>query len=159
MTPIRRLPRTGAATSLSRMRRVRSKVRKMSRSFELSPNGQQLYETLHIDAAKSKPAVYLSYVYDIPPPQPTHATDPDQPVMKRRSDDSTSASGTQGAQSGGQSDPNQPVMKRRTDDSTDSSASQGTQASDSMSSSQATQAVERQFQPARLHRRPIPTSP
>ena len=29
---------------------------KMNRTFELSQDGQQLYETMHIDAAKSKPA-------------------------------------------------------------------------------------------------------
>ena len=96
---------------------------KMSRTFELSQNGQQLYETLHIDAVKSKPAVYISYVYDIPPPQATHETDPDQPVMKRRSDNSDSAS-PQGTQTGGAPDPNQPVLKRKSDDSDTASTPQ-----------------------------------
>ena len=111
----------------------------MSRTFELSQNGQQLYETVHIDAAKSKPAVYLSYVYDIPPPPASHQTDPNQPVMRRRSDDSASASGPQGAQSGGTTDPSQPVMKRRSDDSDDDSAAQSTQPTASASSPQGTQ--------------------
>jgi len=118
---------------------------KMSRTFELSQNGQQLYESIHIDAAKSSPAVYLSYVYDIPPPQATHESDRNQPVMKRRSDDSDDTSATQATQpsdstassssSSSQSsqasgsatsttpqppDPDQPVMKRRTDNSSPS---------------------------------------
>lgn len=107
---------------------------KMSRTFELSQNGRQLYETVHIDAAKPKPAVYLSYVYDIPPPQATHETDPNQPVMKRRSDDSSSASNSQGTQTSSVSDPNQPVMKRRSDNSDD--APQATQTSGSASTPQ-----------------------
>lgn len=106
---------------------------KMSRTFELSQNGQQLYETVHVDAVKSKPAVYLSYVYDIPPPV-NRETDPNQPVMKRRSDDSSSASSGQGSQTGAASDPNQPVMKRRPDDSDDTSAAQGTPANGTSSS-------------------------
>jgi len=40
-----------------------------SRTFDLAPNGQQLYETVRIDAiayggAKSAPQVYIQYVYD-----------------------------------------------------------------------------------------------
>src|SRR5271154_7050140 len=42
---------------------------KFSRTFDLAPNGQQLYETERIDAiayggAKSAPQVYIQYVYD-----------------------------------------------------------------------------------------------
>jgi len=42
---------------------------KFSRTFDLAPNGQQLYETVRIDAiayggAKSAPQVYIQYVYD-----------------------------------------------------------------------------------------------
>ena len=87
----------------------------------IAQNGQQLYETIHIDAVKSKPAVYVQYVFDIPPPQATRETDPDQPIMKRRSDNGDTAS-PQGAQPGSGPDPDQPVMKRRSDDS-DSTAS------------------------------------
>src|ERR1700678_4128595 len=40
-----------------------------SRTFDLAPNGQQLYETVRMDAiayggAKSGPQVYIQYVYD-----------------------------------------------------------------------------------------------
>ena len=108
---------------------------KMMRTFELSQNGQQLYETMHIDAVKSKPAVYVQYVFDIPPPQATRETDPDQPVMKRRSDNSDTAS-PQGAQTGTGSDPDQPVMKRRSDDSDSTSNPQGTQTGGSTTSPQ-----------------------
>jgi hypothetical protein len=42
---------------------------KFSRTFDLAPNGQQLYETVRMDAsayggAKSAPQVYIQYVYD-----------------------------------------------------------------------------------------------
>ncbi len=42
---------------------------KFSRTFDLAPNGQQLYETVRMDAiayggAKSGPQVYIQYVYD-----------------------------------------------------------------------------------------------
>lgn len=42
---------------------------RFSRTFELAPNGQQLYETIRIDASaygatKSAPQVYIQYVYD-----------------------------------------------------------------------------------------------
>jgi hypothetical protein len=42
---------------------------KYSRTFDLAPNGQQLYETVRIDSsayggAKSAPQVYIQYVYD-----------------------------------------------------------------------------------------------
>jgi hypothetical protein len=100
---------------------------KLSRTIELSQNGRQLYETMHIDAAKSKPALYIQYVYDIPSAQASRETDPNQPVMKRRADNSNSAASPQGTQTGGETDPNQPVMKRRTDNSDTAASPQGTQ--------------------------------
>ena len=129
---------------------------KMSRTFELSQNGRQLYETIHIDAAKSSPAVYLSYVYDIPPPQATHESDPNQPVLKRRSDDSASTSGTQGS---GTSDPNQPVLKRRSDDSDDTSATQATQPSDSTASSSSSNSQSSQASGSATSTTPQPPDP
>ena len=39
---------------------------KMSRSFELSPDGRQLYENLHIESSgRNSRALDLHYVYDI----------------------------------------------------------------------------------------------
>lgn len=64
----------------------------MSRIFELSPDGRQLYETLHIDHGKKTPIV-IRYVYDA----------------------------TNGDVEPGDSDPNRPVLQRRQDDSSDSS--------------------------------------
>src|ERR1035437_6012317 len=93
---------------------------KMNRTFELSQDGQQLYETMHIDDAKSNPALYIQYVYDIPSAQASRETDPNQPVMKRRSDNSDSAATPQGTQTGGETDPEQAVMKRRPDNSSPS---------------------------------------
>jgi hypothetical protein len=39
---------------------------KMSRTFELSSDGRQLYETLHITEGRSNTSVAIRYVYDIP---------------------------------------------------------------------------------------------
>jgi hypothetical protein len=100
---------------------------KMSRTFELSPNGRQLYETLHIEAVKKQPSLYVQYVYDIPPPGPSHETDPDQPVMKRHSDSSDTAANPQGTQTGGATDPDQPVLKRKSNDSDSASSTPTTQ--------------------------------
>lgn len=60
---------------------------KMGRTFELSADGRQLYETLHIDRAKSRGQLIVRYVYDTPNPQ-KQEPDPDQPVLKRHSDES-----------------------------------------------------------------------
>jgi hypothetical protein len=40
---------------------------KMSRTFELSEDGRQLYETLHITSGRSNTPVTYRFVYDIPP--------------------------------------------------------------------------------------------
>lgn len=67
---------------------------KMSRTFELSPDGRQFYETLHIDNGKSKSPLYIRYVYDVASgdiqsgPEP----DPDRPVLKRKPDDAADSS-------------------------------------------------------------------
>lgn len=39
---------------------------KMSRTFELSSDGRQLYETLHMTSGRSNTAHVIRYVYDIP---------------------------------------------------------------------------------------------
>lgn len=39
--------------------------RKITRSFELAPGGQQLYETLHWDESRSGSPVVIRYVYDL----------------------------------------------------------------------------------------------
>lgn len=72
---------------------------KMSRTFELSQDGKQLYETLRIDNSRRSPLI-IRYVYDAahsdietgsaPPPTPASAPqeDPNRPVLKRNPDDS-----------------------------------------------------------------------
>jgi hypothetical protein len=96
---------------------------KMSRTFELSPDGRQFFETIHVDRGRSIGLLTVRYVYDVSSgyeSELNHQTDPNQPVMKRRSDNSgsdTSSQGTQASQQDGLSsqprDPDQPVMKRR----------------------------------------------
>jgi hypothetical protein len=39
---------------------------KMSRTFELSSDGRQLYETLHMTSGRSNTSLVIRYVYDIP---------------------------------------------------------------------------------------------
>ncbi len=39
---------------------------KMSRTFELSEDGRQLYETLHLKMGRSNTETSIRYVYDIP---------------------------------------------------------------------------------------------
>jgi len=39
---------------------------KMSRTFELSYDGRQLYETLHMTTGRSNTPLVIRYVYDIP---------------------------------------------------------------------------------------------
>jgi hypothetical protein len=93
---------------------------KMSRTFELSQDGRQVYETMRIDRSKSRGALVVRYVYDIANSQNAqtgHKYDPDQPVLKRHSDDSNGVSSPQGTQTGQDADPNQPVLKRHPDDS------------------------------------------
>lgn len=111
---------------------------KLSRTFELSADGRQFFETFHVDTNKSKTPVVIQYVYDMgtPETQLSHETDPDQPVMKRRSDTtSSSASPGQDSQPAQPSDPNQPVMKRRSDDS-DTSPQDSTQSPQTQPSQQ-----------------------
>jgi hypothetical protein len=62
----------------------------MSRTFELSADGRQLYETLHIDNGKSKTPLVIRYVYNVSTEdmQTGEDNDPDRPVLKRHSDDS-----------------------------------------------------------------------
>jgi len=44
---------------------------KMSRTFELSYDGRQLYETLHMTTGRSNTPLVIRYVYDIPTPPQT----------------------------------------------------------------------------------------
>jgi len=93
---------------------------KMSRTFELSQDGRQFFETLHIDRGKSKGLLAVRYVYDVASPQGSqrgHESDPNQPVLKRHPDDSNNASSPQGAQPVQGADPDQPVLKRHADNS------------------------------------------
>jgi len=41
---------------------------KMSRTFELSRDGRQLFETLHIDNGGSNTPIFIRYVYEIASP-------------------------------------------------------------------------------------------
>ena len=68
---------------------------KMSRTFELSQDGRQFYETLHIDRGKSRGPLVVRYVYDVANSQNARTgqdADPNQPVLKRHSDDNNSSS-------------------------------------------------------------------
>jgi hypothetical protein len=66
---------------------------KMSRTFELSRDGRQVYETINVDTGKSRRQMNVRYVYDIDSKnaQSSRDSDPDQPAMKRRSDNSNSS--------------------------------------------------------------------
>jgi len=44
---------------------------KMSRTFELSSDGRQLYETLHMTTGRSTTPLVIRYVYDVPMPLQT----------------------------------------------------------------------------------------
>jgi len=48
-----------------------SRGNKMSRTFELSSDGRQLYETLHMTSGRSSTPLVIRYVYDIPIPVQT----------------------------------------------------------------------------------------
>jgi len=68
---------------------------KMSRTFELSRDGRQVYETLSVDRGKSRGPLVVRYVFDIAIPknaQTGRDSDPDQPVLKRHPDESNSSS-------------------------------------------------------------------
>jgi len=66
---------------------------KMSRTFELSQDGRQLFETLHIDNGRSNTPLYIRYVYDVASSdtQSGQDSDPNRPVLKRNPDDSGSS--------------------------------------------------------------------
>lgn len=96
----------------------------MSRTFELSADGRQFFETVHVDRGKSKGLLVVRYVYDVAgaSEQADHESDPNQPVLKRHSDTSNGAPSTQGTQTDQPADPNQPVLKRPADDSSNTSS-------------------------------------
>lgn len=92
---------------------------KMSRTFELSADGRQFFETVHVDRGKSKGQLVIRYVFDVagPSTQADHESDPDQPVLKRHPDNSNGTASPQGAPAGQASDPDQPTLRKRPDDS------------------------------------------
>jgi hypothetical protein len=65
---------------------------KMSRTFELSRDGRQLFETLHIDNGGSNTPIFIRYVYDTASSdtENNQDSDPNRPVLKRNPDDSQS---------------------------------------------------------------------
>ena len=65
---------------------------KMSRTFELSADGRRFYETLHIDNGRSKTPMVNRYAYDAASSDAhsVQESDPNRPVLKRHSDDSSS---------------------------------------------------------------------
>jgi hypothetical protein len=94
---------------------------KMTRTFALSADGRNLDETLQIENGRSS-TIFIRYVYDITSAgtQSDADSDPDRPVLKRSTDDS-SGSQSQGSQSQGDSDPDRPTLKRSTSDDSGSS--------------------------------------
>ena len=64
---------------------------KMNRSFELSRDGRQLFETLHIDNRRSNMPISIRYVYDIAGSDASNQeSDPNRPVLKKNPDDGSS---------------------------------------------------------------------
>jgi hypothetical protein len=65
---------------------------RMSRTFELSRDGRQLFETLNIDNGGSNTPIFIRYVYDIASSdsETNQDSDPNRPVLKRNPDDSQS---------------------------------------------------------------------
>lgn len=65
---------------------------KMSRTFELSQDGRQLFETLHIANGRSDTPIIIRYVYDIAgsDTKSEQDSDPNRPVLKRNPDDGAS---------------------------------------------------------------------
>lgn len=62
---------------------------KMNRTFELSQDGRQLYETLHIDNGRSRTPLVIRYVYDAATTSEmkrSEDSDPNRPVLKRNPD-------------------------------------------------------------------------
>jgi hypothetical protein len=96
---------------------------KMSRTFELSKDGRQFYETVRVDRGKSKGLLTIRFVYDAARSQNSqgdHESDPDQPVLKRHPESDNNASSPHGAQTDQVSDPDQPVLRRHPDASNSS---------------------------------------
>jgi len=64
----------------------------MSRTFELSQDGRQLFETLHIANGRSDTPIIIRYVYDIASSdtKSEQDSDPNRPVLKRNPDDGAS---------------------------------------------------------------------
>ncbi|MGH9572448.1 MAG: hypothetical protein ACRD40_02805 [Candidatus Acidiferrales bacterium] len=68
---------------------------KMSRTFELSKDGRQMIETVHIDHGKKKP-IDIRYVYDaINTDIEPGDSDPNRPVLKRNQDGSANNESSQ----------------------------------------------------------------
>jgi len=65
---------------------------KMSRTFELSQDGRQLFETLHIANGRSDTPITIRYVYDVASSDTKgeQDSDPNRPVLQRNSDDGAS---------------------------------------------------------------------
>jgi hypothetical protein len=65
---------------------------KMNRTFELSHDGRQLFETLHIDNGRSDTPISIRYVYDFAgsDAQSNQDSDPNRPVLKRNPDEGAS---------------------------------------------------------------------
>jgi hypothetical protein len=62
---------------------------KMSRTFELSQDGRQLYETLRVDNGRSRTPLIIRYVYDAATTSEMKRgedSDPNRPVLKRNPD-------------------------------------------------------------------------
>lgn len=91
---------------------------KMSRTFELSFDGRQFAETVRVDRGKSKGTLLIRYMYDVAAvrTQADHQSDPDQPVLKRKSDSSGTPPTPQAGQPAPPPDPDQPVLRRKSDD-------------------------------------------
>ena len=67
----------------------------MSRTFELSQDGRQLYETLHIDNGRARAPLIIRYVYDAATNfEAGHSadSDPSRPTLKRHSDEANNPS-------------------------------------------------------------------
>lgn len=63
---------------------------KMTRMFELSQDGRQLYETLRIDYSRSNSPLTIRYVYDAAANSDIRNdedSDPNRPQLKRHTDD------------------------------------------------------------------------
>jgi hypothetical protein len=68
---------------------------KMNRVFELSQDGRQLYETLHIDNGRSRTSLAIRYVYDgatASEIRNSEDSDPNRPQLKRHPDDASNPS-------------------------------------------------------------------